>query len=246
MNEAKPGDCGIYGLLDGDTERVVYVGRAIDVMKRFGEHVAEGIGEAYRALRVGFLKSPIIVDKPNCLAYLWIEGAPIFPILLEKCPPDRDHQEYRERAWGIDLASVGHPLSNGDRSGTRLLLLGKVAQKPPCPYAAALPVQDVPWGLKWWNHRHGRRAVALDDLPMWGRLNRERPDLAQGVLAGRFSPRAAMIHAGIRPKVMLLPTDPKAAGRRLAQHFTPDQFNELCAAFLDAVGVPRAREGDPG
>jgi hypothetical protein len=69
------------------------------------------------------------------------------------------------------------------------------------------------------------------------RLQRNRPDLHAQVLAKELTPNAAMIAAGFRDRTLTIPINPTLAGKRLALHYTPDQFNDLCVAFLDAVGV---------
>lgn len=64
------------------------------------------------------------------------------------------------------------------------------------------------------------------------RLHRERPDLLGRVESGELSAHAAMIEAGFRDKAITIPADPRKAARRLARHFTREQFSELVDEML--------------
>jgi hypothetical protein len=70
------------------------------------------------------------------------------------------------------------------------------------------------------------------------RLGKHRPDLLEKVRAGELSAHGAMVEAGFICKAITIPADAVVAGRRLARHFTREQFSELVSAALD-VYEPR-------
>jgi len=59
------------------------------------------------------------------------------------------------------------------------------------------------------------------------RLKRDRPDLAEKVIANELSANAAAIEAGFRIKSITIPLDPERAARSIRQHFTEQQIREL-------------------
>jgi hypothetical protein len=69
------------------------------------------------------------------------------------------------------------------------------------------------------------------------RIARDNPQVFGRMKAGEFrSVRQAGIAAGIVKPTIQVPADPLAAGRRLARHFTPEQFADLARAFQEALG----------
>jgi hypothetical protein len=231
-------NCGIYGLVDSDRGHFVYVGRAFDIDHRFREHMNHAVGEAHQAIRCGHIRYPVIADKRNCLAYLWLEGVPIDLTVIEECPPDVLKQDARERHWGLKLVEEGHPLSNGTKAGTRFDLYAK---KPPCPYSDDLPNVMIYGTKSPWDSRCGA-SIPLDALRNWGRLERQRPDLLDKVRSGDLSPHRAMVDAGFKPQAMTIPADPAAAGHYFARRWPREKFTAMVNAALDAYGVPDAEE----
>jgi hypothetical protein len=69
------------------------------------------------------------------------------------------------------------------------------------------------------------------------KLRNGSPELHAKVLAGELSPHRAMVQAGFRKASISIPADPADAGRRLARHFTPEQFVELTEAYKASRGV---------
>ncbi len=69
------------------------------------------------------------------------------------------------------------------------------------------------------------------------RLQRDRPDLHERVLAGELSPHAAAIEAGFRKRTVSIPLEPKAAAAALRRHFTNEELAELIEALVYAGGA---------
>lgn len=130
---------GIYGIQDQLSNWIVYVGRGFDINHRFKQHCKDGRTALAKARRLGWFDYPVTRTKENCLAYLLFTQRPFELILLEELPEDRLIQDGRERAWCKQLIAQGHPLSNGNSSGTYLTF----GLKTSCPYTSALPTAQA-------------------------------------------------------------------------------------------------------
>lgn len=83
------------------------------------------------------------------------------------------------------------------------------------------------------------------------RLAREAAEYPEGpaadayarLMRGEITANAAAVLAGHRPKLITIPPNPSRAGRLLARHFDPDQFEALARAYRAAIDS-HAREDD--
>lgn len=65
-------------------------------------------------------------------------------------------------------------------------------------------------------------------------LANQFPELYEEVKAGRLSPHAAAVKAGIRDRTISLAVNPLKAARTIRRNFTPDQIEDLIAALREA------------
>lgn len=215
---------GIYGIEDQDTGQIVYVGRAVDIAGRFSSHLGDAIAEARCAMSRGWIDYPVIRTKRNCLAYLWLEGVPFAPIVVEDIPLPAEQPD-RERYWAYVLTMDGHPLSNGTTAGPGLVHAGHHIKKNPCPYTVCLePILAGTLLHRPWWLASSKAIIPISSLPMHTKLRKDRPDLHAQVLAGELSPHAAMVEAGFRKRTITVPLEPGAAAT-LRRH---------CSAILPA------------
>ncbi len=71
-----------------------------------------------------------------------------------------------------------------------------------------------------------------DPAYLTGRIARDRPDVLEGMKAGKYpSVRAAARDAGIVTPTLTIPRDPVGAARVIRRHFTPEQLAALIAAL---------------
>jgi hypothetical protein len=226
---------GIYGIKDTENDRFVYVGRAFDICHRFVHHIKDGHSEALEVDRRGWFDYPVIRTKRNCLAYLLRTQIPFESVVLDELPKDTQIHVDGELWWSDKLLSEGHPLANGDSSGTKLISRGNNGRKNFCPYTPELEearagfFDNRPYWIPF-----GKRVLVSPDSEIGyalRKLRRDREDLHKRVLAGEISPHAAMIEAGFRKKTLTVPADLDAAARTLLRHFDPD---ELYGAMIEA------------
>lgn len=66
------------------------------------------------------------------------------------------------------------------------------------------------------------------------RLRKDAPALHADVLAGRLSPHAAMVKAGLRPRTFTVRADPRSAAATLRRNLTAEQLAELAQLLAEA------------
>jgi hypothetical protein len=68
------------------------------------------------------------------------------------------------------------------------------------------------------------------------RLKRDAPELAEKVIRGEMTPRAASIQAGIRVAEFSIPVNPQAAARRILKRFRGESLVELIRILANHAG----------
>ena len=63
-------------------------------------------------------------------------------------------------------------------------------------------------------------------------LRDHRPDIHARVIAGKLSPHAGMVEAGLRPRTVSIPLDPEKAAQYLRRHFSAVERQELIRHLL--------------